>query len=365
VMGNAEVREALAHPDLVRNVGVANPELDPYLTLANSDFPLSRHLLFADPPEHGRMKRVVSKAFTRGSVEGLRPWMTDFTHRLVDQFIESGSTDYVASVALPLPIAVISEVLGVEESRRAEFEQRAAVITGVNTAANGGDIAAAGAWFDVFAGDLLAQRRKEPRSDVMTTMALAVDAGELSEQEARSNTFLFLSAGFETTVNLLANGLLALIRNPDQLAAFRAGTADDRARGVEELLRFDSAVSGITYRFASKDLWLAGQLIPQGDHVALSVPTANHDETAMSCPAKLDVGRVHNPHLSFGYSTHFCLGAPLARLEAEVAFGVTVDRLQDIELAVDAGELTWEPTFTVHRLSRLPIRFQPGGRLST
>ncbi|MFD7312345.1 cytochrome P450 [Streptomyces sp. NPDC059883] len=363
VLGNAEMKEALSHPGLVRGVSAANEKLMPYLTLANSDFPLSRHLLFADQPDHGRMKESVKKAFTRSQVEKLRPWMTDFTHGLIDEIVERGEADFIPAVALPLPIAVISEVLGVEEDRRADFEARAAVITGVNTSANGADIAAAGEWFDAFAGELLAARRVEPRDDVMTTMAEAVDDGRMTEREARSNAFLFLSAGFETTVNLLANGLLALLRHREQLRLFREDRSRDATlRGLEEMLRYDSAVSGITYRFAADDLQLAGVSIPKGDHVAICLPTANHDERAVSCPARFDVRRETNPHLSFGHSTHYCIGAPLARLEGEVAFRVTVDRLADLELAVPEEKLTWKPSFTVHRLSRLPVRFRPGAR---
>ncbi|MCQ4200092.1 cytochrome P450 [Streptomyces sp. NPDC058783] len=363
VLGNAEMRQALSHPGLVRSASAANEALTPYLTLANSDFPLSRHLLFADQPDHGRMKESVKDAFNRGRVEKLRPWMTDLAHGLVDAFVEAGEADFVPAFALPFPIAVISEVLGVEEDRRADFEARAAVITGVNTSANGSDIAAAGAWFDTFAGELLASRRAEPRDDVMTTMAQAVDTGRMTEREARSNAFLFLSAGFETTVNLLANGLLALLRHPEQLRIFREdGSRDGTLRALEEMLRYDSAVSGITYRFAAEDLTLAGVRIPKGDHVAICLPSANHDERVVECPAHFDVRRTVNPHLSFGHSTHFCLGAPLARLEGEIALRVTVDRLADLELAVPEKELTWEPSFTVHRLSRLPVRFRPASR---
>jgi cytochrome P450 len=128
------------------------------------------------------------------------------------------------------------------------------------------------------------------------------------------------------------------------------------------MLRYDSAVSGITYRFAAEDLTLAGVRIPKGDHVAICLPSANHDERVVECPAHFDVRRTVNPHLSFGHSTHFCLGAPLARLEGEIALRVTVDRLADLELAVPEKELTWEPSFTVHRLSRLPVRFRPASR---
>jgi cytochrome P450 len=363
-VGHAAMDEALSHRDLVRGADAADESLRRYLTLAG-DFPLAHHILFADDDDHRRMKSVLKDAFTRKNVEKLRPWMTDVVDSLIDEFIEAGSTDYVQSVALPLPIAVISEILGVDEEDRPEFERRASAITGVGNDADQSKIVEAGHWFYEFSGELLAARRAQPRDDVMTTMADAVDAGKLTENEARSNTFLFLSAGYETTVNLLANGLLSLLEHPEALtAAIAAGGRKETQAMVEELLRFDSPVSAITYRFARKPITIAGATIAAGDHVAIALPTANHDTSVIGCPATLDIARTPNPHLSFGKATHFCLGAPLARLEGEVALRRTLDRLQDLRLACPGSQLQWLNSITVHRLLSLPVIFTPGVRAS-
>lgn len=362
-VGHAAMEEALSHRDLVRGADAADESLRRYLTLAG-DFPLARHILFADDDDHRRMKSVLKDTFTRKNVEKLRPWMTDVVDSLIDEFIETGSTDYVQSLALPLPIAVISEILGVEEEDRPEFERRASAITGVGNDADQSKIVEAGYWFYEFSGELLAARRALPRDDVMTTMAEAVHAGKLTENEARSNTFLFLSAGYETTVNLLANGLLALLKHPNALTAAIAATGREETQTmVEELLRFDSPVSAITYRFARKPVTISGAAIAAGDHVAIALPTANHDSSVFGCPAMLDVARIPNPHLSFGKATHFCLGAPLARLEGEVALRRTLDRLQDLRLACRTSELQWLNSITVHRLLSLPLTFTPGARV--
>lgn len=363
-VGQHAIDAVLSNKDLVRNAQAADPAIRPFLSLAG-DFPLAQHILFADDDDHRRMKSVLNQAFTRKNVEPLRLWMTELVDGLLDAFIESGRTDYVESVALPLPIAVISKVLGVAEEDQAEFEANASVITGVGNGNDQSAIFRAGTWFYEFSGQLLQQRRDKPMDDVMTSMAKAVDDGRLSEAEARSNAFLFLSAGYETSVNLLTNGLLALIQNPKQLQ--RAAEAKDEqaiALVVEELLRYDSPVSAITYRFARAKVRIGDAEISPGEHVAIALPTANHDERVIACPASLDVARKPNPHMSFGKSTHFCLGAPLARLEGEVVLRRTLDRLKGLELDLADEDLTWLNSITVHRLTSLPIRFEPGARLS-
>jgi cytochrome P450 len=362
-VGQRAVEAVFANRDLVRSADAADPTIRRFLSLAG-DFPLAQHILFADDEDHRRMKSVLNDAFTRKNVEPLRPWMTTFVDGLIDTFIEAGRTDYVTSVALPLPIAVISRILGVEEADQADFEANASVITGVGNDLDQSAIFAAGTWFYEFSGELLAKRRVEPRPDVMTTMARAVDEGRLSEVEARSNTFLFLSAGYETTVNLLANGLLALLSHPEQLGRVLAHRdAESTSLLVEELLRFDSPVSAVTYRFARSEVSIGEATIAPGEHVAIALPTANHDEAVIQCPARLDVARKPNPHLSFGKATHFCLGAPLARLEGEVAFRRTLDRLEGLRLDARAEDLVWLNSITVHRLTSLPIRFDPSARV--
>ena len=309
-VGQEAVEAVLSSKQLVRNALEVDPAIRPYLSLAG-DFPLSEHILFADGDDHSRMKAVLNPSFTRGSVEKLRPWMNDFVDGLIDAFIESGETDFIQTIALPLPIAVISKILGVPEEDQSVFEAKASVITGVGNGQDQSDIQQAGEWFFEFSGKMLDQRMKKPEDDLMSVMAQAVKEGSLTDLEARSNAFLFLSAGYETTVNLLANGLSALLQNKEQLD-YAISNKDEESTSllVEELLRFDSPVSAITYRFAKEATSICGANIAPGEHVAIALPTANYDEKIFTCPAHLDTTRSPNPHMSFGKSIHFCIGAP-------------------------------------------------------
>ncbi|MCE7002323.1 cytochrome P450 [Kibdelosporangium philippinense] len=357
VTGNQEVRDALADPRLVRSVQAAAPELQKYLGLASDEFVLTRHILFADPPDHTRMRRLMSQAFTRGRVERLRPWVQEFTDSLLDEIVGAGKADLVQALALPLPIGVICEMLGVPFADRPEFEHRAEVITGINASSDHDQVIESGRWFDEYTTQLIAARRKNPGEDLLTALLAAHDEGEkLSDLEVRSNVFLLLAAGFETTVNLIANGILALLSYPESLAKVR-DNPDLMPGAIEEILRFDSPVSSITYRFATDYVKIGDVEIQPGEHVALSPPAANHDPAKFVRPEVFDIERGSNPHVSFGYSTHFCLGAPLARLEGDVAFSTVLRRLPDLKLAVPVEELTWKPSFIVHRLDHLPVTF--------
>jgi cytochrome P450 len=363
VTGNQEVRDALTDPRLVRSMSAAAPELHKYLGLASDEFVLTRHVLFADPPDHTRMRRQMSQAFTRTRIERLRPWVTAVTDELLDGIIEDGEADLVDALALPLPIAVICQLLGIPVADRAEFEHWAEVITGVNSTSGHEQVIAAGHWFEGYLTELVERRRTEPGDDVISALLEAQQTRkELSDLELRSNVFLLLAAGFETTVNLIANGVLALLRHPEALAA----VCDDPAlmpAAVEEILRFDSPVSSITYRFAAAPLTIGGVEIRPGEHVALSPPAAHYDTARVTDPERFNIHRSVNPHVGFGVGIHFCLGAPLARLEGEVAFNAVVQRLRNLKLAVPVDALTWKPTFIVHRLDHLPVTFTPAAAM--
>ncbi|WP_084964062.1 cytochrome P450 family protein [Thermoactinospora rubra] len=362
VTGNQEVRQALSDPNLVRSIEAASPDLHKYLGLASSDFVLTRHMLFADPPDHTRMRKVVSKAFTPRRIERLRPRIQEITDELLEPVLPLGEADLVAALALPLPIAVICELLGVPYADREEFEQYAETITGINASSTHEEVIAAGQWFDKYTTQLVESRRRRPGDDLISAMLAAMDEeARLTDLELRSNVFLLLAAGFETTVNLIANGLLALLRHPEAMAVVR----DDRRllhTAIEEILRYDSPVSSITYRFAAAPVKIGDVEIPAGDHVALSPPMANYDPAKVSRPAEFDITRSPNPHVSFGHGIHFCIGAPLARLEGEVAFGTVLDRMPGLALAVPPEKLTWKPSFIVHRLDSLPVTFDPARR---
>jgi hypothetical protein len=360
ITGHSEAREALSDPRLVRGIDAAAPHLHQYHPLASSDYPLSQHMLFADPPDHARLRKLVSKAFTRRRVEQLRPRVQQITDELIDAFAPKGRADLVEAFALPLPIAVISEMLGVPFADRGEFELHAETLTGINAASGFDDIIAAGRWFDGYLTALVDQRRARPGDDLISAMVAAQEQDDrLTDLEIRSNALLLLSAGFETTVNLIANGVLALLRHPEALALLRA-EPDLLPDAVEELLRYDSPVSSITYHFAREPLEIGGVAIHPGEHVVISVAAANHDPAIFDEPSRLDLRRdVNGQGLSFSHGIHFCLGAPLARLEGEIAFSTVLRRLRNLELAVPEGILSWQPSFVLHRLASLPVTFTP------
>jgi cytochrome P450 len=360
ITGGGAARQALSDPRLVRGIDAAAPDLHRYHPLASDDYPLSRHMLFADPPDHGRLRKLVSKAFTRRRVELMRPRIQQITDGLIDVIAPKGRADLIEALALPLPIAVISEMLGVPLADRAGFEQHAEILTGINASSGFDDIIAAGRWFDGYLAELIERRRTEPGDDLISGMIAAQEAGDrLTDLELRSNALLLLSAGFETTVNLLANGTLALLRHPLEQAALR----DDPSllpNAVDELMRYDSPVSCITYHFAAEPLEVAGFSIERGEHVVIAAAAANHDPAVFDDPARLDLHRDNLGFLlSFSHGIHYCLGAPLARAEGEIAFGTLLRRLHRLELDADESTLERKPSFVLHRLRSLPVRFTP------
>jgi cytochrome P450 len=359
ITGHSESREALSDPRLVRSIEAAAPDLRRFVGLNSEDFPLSQHMIFTDPPDHSRLRRLLSKAFTRRRVEELRPRVQEITDELLGAVLPRGQADLLDALALPLPIRVICEMLGVPLADRAEFERYTEVLTGINSSSSYDDIIGAGRWFEKFFTDLVDSRKREPGGDLISAMVAAQEAGDrLSDTELRSNAFMLLTAGFETIAYLISNGVLALIRHPDILALLRADPALMPA-AVEEFLRFDSPVSVVTYHFAREQLQVGGTQIQPGDHVVISAVAANHDPAVYSEPGQLDPRRKVAGHLAFSHGIHFCLGAPLARLEGEIAIASVITRLADLRLTVPEDELVWKPSFVLHGLERLPVTFTP------
>jgi cytochrome P450 len=361
ITGHREGREALSDPRLVRSMAVAAPELHKYVGLASSDFALTQHMIFTDPPDHARLRKLISKAFTRRRIERLRPRIQQITDELIDAIAPAGRADLVEALALPLPIRVICEMLGIPLRDRAEFERYTETLTGINASSSYDDVIDAGRWFDSYFTGLVDRRRSEPGDDLISAMMAAQEQGDrLTELEVRSNAFMLLTAGFETIAYLITNGVLALLRHPDAMAALRADP--DLVRGaVEEFLRYDSPVSCVTYHFARERLEIAGVTIAPGEHVVISSTAANYDPAVFDDPTRLDLLRAASAHLSFSHGIHFCLGAPLARLEGEIAFATLLARLADLALAVPVESLTWKPSFVLHGMETLPVTFTPAG----
>ncbi len=357
----ADARAALADPRLRKNPPGWRPAPDSMFAA------LELHMLDSDPPDHERLRRLVNKAFTMRHVELLRPRIAAITAGLLDDMSTQREVDLLASFAFPLPVTVICELLGVPVADRDDFRAWSATIVS-NTATPAAYQADGTAMIRYFTA-LLAAKRHEPADDLLSALITARDEGDrLSENELVSMAFLLLVAGHETTVNLIGNGMLALLLNPGQLARLR----DDPSllsRAVEELLRYVNPVSNATLRFACEPVEIGGARIGRGEVVLISLSGANRDPSRYAAPDRLDFGRDTPGHLAFGHGIHYCLGAPLARLEAGIAFGGLLARLEAgiafggllarfgaMRLAVPAESLRWRPSTLIRGLEALPVR---------
>ena len=354
ITGYAEARAALADPRLSKHVPGWHPEPDSIFAS------LDLHMLNSDPPDHERLRKLVNKAFTARRVERLRPRITAIAAGLLDDMSaqrDGPEVDLLASFAFPLPITVICELLGVPAADRDDFRTWSATIVS-DTSAPEVFQAHATAMLRYFTA-LLAAKRDEPRDDVLSALIAARDEGDrLSENELLSMAFLLLVAGHETTVNLIASGLLALLLNPAELARLRADPALIGG-AVEELLRYVNPVNNATFRCATEPVEIGGVRISRGDPVLVALSGANRDPARFGDPDRLDLGRDGAGHLAFGHGIHYCLGAPLARLEAEIAFSGLLARFGSIRLAVPATSLRWRPSTLIHGLESLPVRLAP------
>jgi cytochrome P450 len=322
---------------------------------------LSRSLIGTDPPEHTRLRRLVAKAFTARRVEGLRPRVQEIADALLDRITPRGSADLVGEFALPLPITVIGELLGVPEADRDRFRGWTDEMLD-RPFDPGSDMARVTEGRERMHGylsDLVAAKRTHPADDLLTDLVQASDEGErLDAQELLAMTFLLLIAGYVTTVSLVGNGTLALLRRPDQLERLRADPSLV-PQAVEELLRFDGPVNPGLTRFALEDLEIGGVRIPRGDMVLLAIAAADRDPDRFPDPDRLDVGAADPGHLAFGHGIHYCLGAPLARLEGQVAFTSLLARLPDLALDIPEDQLRWTGGGVLRGLRQLPVTFTP------
>jgi len=351
ITGYAEARAALADPRLSKHMPGWHPEPDSIFAA------LDLHMLNSDPPDHERLRKLVNKAFTARRVQRLRPRISAITAGLLEDMSTRTEADLLASFAFPLPITVICELLGIPAGDRDDFRTWSATIV-ANTAAPEVFQAHATAMIRYFMA-LLAAKRREPGDDLLSALVAARDEEDsLSENELVSMAFLLLVAGHETTVNLIASGVLALLLNPAELARLRAEPALIGA-AVEELLRYVNPVNHTTFRCAAEPVEIGGVRIGRGDPVLVALSGANRDPARFGDPDQLDLGRDSSGHLAFGHGIHYCLGAPLARLEAEIAVSGLLARFGSISLAVPAASLRWRPSTLIHGLESLPVRLAP------
>jgi cytochrome P450 len=316
-----------------------------------------RSMIRVGPPEHTRLRRLVSKAFTARRVAALRPRVQEITDRLLDAVTPAGRADLITDLALPLPVTVICELLGVPAEDRERFERWTDVLLALRPGSPDlGAVRAAWQKMWEYLDELLTAKHRRPGDDLLG--ALIAD-GSLSREELIAMAFLLLVAGYITTVNLIGTGVATLLTHPDQLKLLR----DDPSLlpgAVEEFLRFDGPVNPGVIRFPTEDVEIGGVTIPRGDTVLIATAIADRDPDRFPEPDRLDVTRADNAHLAFGHGAHYCLGAPLARLEGEIAIGTVLRRLPGLALAVPPEELRWQVA-SLRGLKGLPVTFTPGG----
>jgi cytochrome P450 len=321
-------------------------------------------MLSLDPPAHTRMRNLVNKAFTPRVVERMRPHIQEIADQLFDALPQPGSMDVMAHLAVPLPVIVIAETLGVPASDREQFKAWSTDIAGSlagpfqapdvleRSVRSSNEIAE-------YFREQIAARRREPRDDLLSALGAAEEQGDLlSEDEMIATCILLLVAGNETTTNLIGNGMLALLQNPDQRRRLQSDPALI-ASGVDEMLRYDGPAQ-MTSRIVAEGLEIRGRRMEPGQVVLSVLAAANRDPEQFPEPDRLDVGRHPNRHLAFGQGIHYCIGAPLAVAEAQVAFETLLRRFPEPEPAFEAPD--WGPSFILRGLESLPIRSAAAGK---
>lgn len=326
------------------------PEHEPFHVLNDHG------MLDLEAPAHTRVRRLVAKAFTPRTVERLRPYVEGLADDLVRGLVADGGGDLVARVAEPLPVAVIAEMLGIPEADRGPLRPWSADICGMYELNPGEETAAravrASVEFSAYLRELIAARRKEPGDDLISALIAAHDEGDrLSEQEMISTCVLLLNAGHEATVNATANGWNVLFSHPEQLAALRAEPERLLPTAVEELLRYDTPLQ-LFERWVLDDIEVGDTVVPRGSEVALLFGSANRDPAAFAAPDTLDLARADNPHISFSAGIHYCVGAPLARVELAASLGALLRRAPRLRLAAEPRR---GPNFVMRGLGELIV----------
>ncbi|GGV05746.1 cytochrome P450 [Streptomyces filipinensis] len=326
------------------------PEHEPFHTLNDHG------MLDLEPPDHTRIRRLVSKAFTPRTVERLKPYVDGLAGDLVAALVRDGGGDLLTDVAEPLPVAVIAEMLGIPEGDRAQLRPWSADICGMYELNPSEETAAravrASVEFSDCLRELIAARRKEPGEDLISGLIAAHDEDDdrLTEQEMISTAVLLLNAGHEATVNATVNGWWALFRNPAQLAALRADHGLVPA-AIEELMRYDTPLQ-LFERWVLDDIEIGGTTVPRGSEIAMLFGSANHDPAVFADPERLDLTRGDNPHISFSAGIHYCIGAPLARIELAASMTALLRQAPTLALA---AEPVRKPNFVIRGLEGLRV----------
>ena len=334
---------------------------------------LNKNMLNADPPEHTRLRRITSQAFAPRRIEALRPRVARIVDDLLDKIIPQGQSQLMHDFAIPLPMMVISELLGIPETDHERVLDWTQVIRTSGSSGRSPEVERAAVQeaqlrLHHYLEDLVQDKRAHPADDMISALIDACDHdGTLSEREIVTTTFLLLFAGHQTTADFIGNAVVALLTNPDQLELLRA-TPELLPSAIEELLRFDGPLPVASPRIAAEDIDYQGVRIPSGSIVGVVINAANHDPAHFADPDRLDLSRERGAHLGFGHGIHYCLGVSLARMEAQMAIGALLRRLPGLRLGVPVNELRRLPAGSPFRgLLELPVRFtspriRPAGR---
>lgn len=315
-------------------------------------------MLLLNPPDHTRLRTLVTKAFTPRVVENMRPRIQAITDELLDHVQTAGQMDVIADLSFPLPVIVIAQMLGVPAEDRDKFKAWTPDLARTLDPIISPEILDAGdaatLAFHEYFRTLVEKRRQDPQEDLLSALIAAEEQGDrLTEDELLATAVLLLGAGHETTMNLIGNGLLALFRHPDQLAKLKADPTLIHS-AIEECLRFDGPVQ-MTARTAVEDVEIEGKTLAKGQQAIIVLAAANRDPAQFAEPDRFDIARKDNPHIAFSHGIHYCLGAPLARVEAQIALNTLLRRMPNLRLQTE--DLEWRETVTIRGLKALPVVF--------
>lgn len=346
IVGHEEARAALTDARLSNDIRHSASWSD------DGGNSIGRNMVQTDPPQHTRLRKLVAKGFTARRIEALRPRVQGIADELVAAMLPLGRVDLVEAFALPLPLAVICELLGVPAADRKAFHDWYLESTDFTRPETAGAAAQAMAGYLT---ELIDAKRREPGDDLLSALARTMDEEDrLSSEEMLGMAFVLLVAGYETAANLLSSGTLALLRHPDQLAALRADWSL-LENAVEEMLRYEGPVESTAFRYAKEPVEIGGTVIEGGESVAVVLASASRAPERFAEPDRFDIHRDARGHLAFGYGIHHCLGAPLARMQAAIAFRTLLERCPGLELDAEPDGLTWRPSLMLRGLHRLPV----------
>ncbi|UOQ84446.1 cytochrome P450 family protein [Gracilibacillus salinarum] len=315
--------------------------------------PIAQSMLFVDPPDHRRLRQLVQRGFTPKHIARLRGRVEEIAREESSKMRSKKQVDFIQSYAFPIPIRVICELLGVPAEDQRDFQRWSNVMVDVN---EHDKYEQSTAEFMDYLARLFELKRQSPQEDLLSELIhVEEEEGKLTTNELFGVVMLLIVAGHETTVNLISNGLLALLTHPEQFTLLK----EDYSlipQAIEELLRYNGPVEFSTDRWARESFQFMGQQVNKGDHVIVSLASADHDQHMVDAPDTLDITREKSSHLAFGKGIHYCLGAPLARLEADIAFRVLLEDYPNISLAADLSELEWRQSYIIRGLKELPVR---------